>query len=194
MVETTAESEAANELVSLSTRYQKELDNTRQAVNLRDAALLKLDQDLKQLAELMGKVETAFNQHGETLTHNIDLLATIFALLVSSAGIGVTLIARHVILRPVEQLSNGFDQLSNGNNLSLLLGFRSSSELGEVIRRFNFLVASSRARELQKAIELKDVSSSLEKIGSEAGLIATEVGKTVRYPTNLHGKKWLLLD
>ncbi len=178
VVETTGESEAANELVSLSTRYQKELDNTRQAVNLRDAALLKLDQDLKQFAELMGEAQTAFNQHGETLARNIGLLAAILVLVLSSAGIGVTLIARRVILRPVEQLSNGFDQLSNGNELSLLLGFRSSNELGEVIRQFNFLVASSRARELQNAMELEDVSRSLEKIGSEAGLIATEVGKT----------------
>ncbi len=156
--------EAIAELSSLIKRYPKELDNTRQNINLTQQASNQLQQEVAQLEQSFSGLE---QQIQTSVAQRLDEIQ--LTLLIAVAGlVGYSLIAylfqQLLIVRRLKQLNNAFAQLVQSNQTKPLELAKSNDELGEIAQRFNQLINRTQATEALKAEQLVKVSNALKQM------------------------------
>lgn len=156
--------EAIDELSSLINRYPKELDNTKQNINLTKIASQQLQQEVTQLEHSFLTLEQQLQTKVEQRLNEIQLTL----LLAVAVLVGYSLIAflfqQLLIVRRLKHLNHAFEQLVKSNQTKPLELASANDELGEIAQRFNQLTDRTQATEALKAEQLVKVSNALKQM------------------------------
>ncbi|MFO6425227.1 methyl-accepting chemotaxis protein [Motilimonas sp. KMU-193] len=156
--------EAIAELSSLIKRYPKELDNTRQNINLTQSASSQLHQEVAQLEQGLLNLEQQLQTSVAQRLDEIQLTLLIAVAVLVGYSMAAYLFQQLLIVRRLKQLNNAFAQLVQSNQTKPLMLAKSNDELGEIAQRFNQLISRTQATEALKAEQLVKVSNALKQM------------------------------
>lgn len=162
---------AIAELISLSKRYQSEIDNTLTSQSQRKAGLALLKANVGALETIIITVETDILQKQEKLNQQlylivVGLLSFLVCFLVTNYWL-----QRSVILTPLRKLRDGFVQLVDQGKVDNITGIATNTELGEISSSFNNMVNKLADDDKSKAQQLDLVAKALTTMESQVNNI-----------------------
>lgn len=166
--------ESLNELLSLTERYQHELNNTLTNQTEQQQAKKELSNQLNQLNNIIEAGEKSILAEQLTTEKNTQriTIGLVIGLLVYL--LGNYFLQQRIILKPLQLLRNSFVELVNNGKVNNITGINEKTELGEISSSFNQLVSLLNKKDAQKAEQLGLVSSALHTMQNQA----TAINKT----------------
>lgn len=160
--------EALDELKSLISRYQGELDNTLSLQQQRKNGLQHLAAQVDALEEIIvtGEITVTEEQAkiNNTLTNIVIGLLTFLVIFLAANY----WLMRSVILNPLRKLRDSFVTLVSEGRVDNITGISLKTELGEISNSFNQMVSQLAEEDKQKANQLNLVSNAMKTMESQA--------------------------
>ncbi|MDT0603872.1 methyl-accepting chemotaxis protein [Thalassotalea castellviae] len=160
--------EALDELKSLVSRYQSELDNTLSLQEQRKKGLQRLAAQVDELENIIVSGEITVTQEqakiNKSLTNVVVGLLTFLVLFLAANY----WLMRSVILNPLRKLRDSFVTLVSEGRVDNITGISPKTELGEISHSFNQMVSKLAEEDKQKANQLNLVSNAMKTMESQA--------------------------
>lgn len=170
--------EPKSELASLLTRYPKELENTRQALNQQQLLREQLKKDVTEAeAGILALGERLVNEQKVQLNQVALTLVTLAAILVLFALLSFLFQQRLVVSR-LALLRNAFRRLEQTGRPEPLPVSHQRSELGEIATSFNHLMQQLSNQQSEKEQQLAHISRSLDEMVSQVHAIQSQAQQT----------------
>ncbi|NKF48967.1 methyl-accepting chemotaxis protein [Shewanella sp. WXL01] len=169
--------EYRSELLSLSSRYSKEVDNTHRMLNenqrIQQALITDLGQIESQLLELGNMQKRKAQQLKSTLTIAIVVMVSI---LIAFSLIYLVLQQRRVI-KPLKHLNHAFHQLSESNSREPL-NITRRCETGQIANHFNQMLQRFEQEDEQQRQQISVISQSLSQLVNRITDISSSTART----------------
>jgi len=167
-----------NELISLTKRYQNDLNTTLNSQLAQTRGRQALSSQLKQLKDVV--------EHGEKNIIEQQIITEDIGLIIGFIGYLIInyFLQQRIILKPLQLLRNSFVQLVQTGNVNNITGIKEKTELGEISTSFNQLVGILNKQDAQKAQQLNLVSTALHTMQSQANAINNTSGEASQQVEN----------
>jgi len=163
--------EYRNELVSLSQRYRREIDNTHQLLDNNQQIQADLMQAIADSESLLLALNESQEKRNTSLKQEMQLiLYAIVSVLALFALIYLVLQQRRVVT-PLKRLNLAFSRLTESNQRERLQ-IQSRCETGQIAEHFNRLLDKFEQEDEQQRGRISDVSQSLGQLVSQIGGLA----------------------
>jgi len=159
--------EIKSELVSLSRRYPRELENTKTLLQNRMILQQSLSNEVTELSSIINDAEETVLAQRKQVTERVKFTLYGIALLLLLLALINYLAIRPIVLTPLRKLHSGFKNLLEKNQLSPLDQVGKGTEVGEIIEYFNQVITSLSEEEQQKEKQLNVVSKSLDFVSEQ---------------------------
>ncbi|MCG9698475.1 methyl-accepting chemotaxis protein [Shewanella sp. Isolate11] len=176
-----------NELLSLSQRYSKEMDNSesqllanKQARNAMISAISSIEQLLLKLGQTQQEQSNHLKQQLQLILASVVSLLALFAL-------GFLLLQHHRVVKPLKQLNVAFMRLS-GSNERQHLAIQRRCETGQIAGHFNQLLNRFEAEEQAQKVKITTISASLSQLVARISNLARETETTLNIVGNAQGQ------
>lgn len=167
-----------SELLSLTTRYRKEVANTDNLLlsnQHAQAAMMAAITDIEQQLLTLGLAQQAQNQH---LKQNLQhILYTVVSLLAFFALVYLLLQQQRVV-KPLKHLNTAFMRLSESNNRDRLT-IQRRCETGQIAGHFNNLLDRFEAEDENQRSKIAAISASLSQLVQRITLLTQGSDTTV---------------
>lgn len=176
--------EGLDELLSLTGRYQQELDTTLANQTKQINGRLALSKQLNQLKDIVEEGEKNIiaeqiitEQNTQRITIGLVIGLIIYLL-------GNYILQHQIILKPLQLLRNSFIELVQTGKVNNITGVNEKTELGEISTSFNQLVNLLNTQDAQKAEQLSLVSNALHTMQNQATAINNTSGEASQQVEN----------
>jgi len=173
-----------NELISLTKRYQNDLNTTLNSQLAQTRGRQALSSQLKQLKDVVEHGEKNIIEQQIIIEDNTQHIT--IGLIIGFIGYLIInyFLQQRIILRPLQLLRNSFVQLVQTGNVNNITGIKEKTELGEISTSFNQLVGILNKQDAQKAQQLNLVSTALHTMQSQANAINNTSGEASQQVEN----------
>lgn len=170
--------DAIDELASLSSRYQSEINNTVSQQNERNQGFNQLNKDVQAMERIILEGENEILAEQESINTRITwVVIVLLSILVAFLAANYWL-TRTVVLNPLRKLRDSFVQLVDQGRVDLITGISSRTELGQIADSFNKMVTQLAEEDKQKAKQLGLVSNAMQTMESQAKSILNSSSST----------------
>lgn len=170
--------EAINELISLTTRYQLELNNTLQIQQERQQGLALLSDRVTTLENtILSGEQTLAEQHQVLKQQIIWVVSGLLFCLIIFLATNYWLM-RTVILKPLRKLRDSFVILVEEGRVENIVGISEKTELGEISTSFNKMVNKLAKEDKEKANQLNLVSNAMQTMEAQTKNILNSSSST----------------
>lgn len=170
--------EAINELISLTTRYQLELNNTLQIQLERQQGLALLSDRVTTLENtILSGEQTLAEQHQVLKQQIIWVVSGLLFCLIIFLATNYWLM-RTVILKPLRKLRDSFVILVEEGRVENIIGISEKTELGEISTSFNKMVNKLAKEDKEKANQLNLVSNAMQTMEAQTKNILNSSSST----------------
>ena len=160
--------EALDELKSLVSRYQSELDNTLSLQQQRTKGLQRLAAQVDELENIIVSGEVTVTQEQAKINNSLtNVVIGLLTFLVLFLAANYWLM-RSVILNPLRKLRDSFVTLVSEGRVDNITGISLKTELGEISHSFNQMVSKLAEEDKQKANQLNLVSNAMKTMENQA--------------------------
>lgn len=170
--------EALNEFISISKRYQSDLQSTLSNQVQRQQGLTLLTQDVETMEQVIIKAEAIILSTQQQLNQRITwVVVVLMSILVIFLAANYWL-TRKVVLNPLRQLRDSFVQLVTDGRVDMIQGIDERTELGQISTSFNKMVSQLADEDKQKATQLGLVSTAMKTMETQAKTILNSSSST----------------
>ncbi len=170
--------DAIDELASLSSRYQSEINNTVSQQNEINQGFSQLNKDVQAMERIILEGENEILAEQESINTRITwVVIVLLSILVAFLAANYWL-TRTVVLSPLRKLRDSFVQLVEQGRVDLITGISSRTELGQIADSFNKMVTQLAEEDKQKAKQLGLVSNAMQTMESQANSILNSSSST----------------
>jgi len=166
-----------DELLSLSSRYEKEIATTYQMLTDNLAVQEQLSADTQQVESTLfalGNIQAKFDVQ---LKHWLQSIQYAMVTIISLFAIGYLWLQQRSVVMPLTRLNNAFMQLSDSNSREPLV-ISSRNETGQIAGHFNQLLLRFEQEDLQQRQQVTAVSDSLGLLIERIKCIAANTEQT----------------
>lgn len=166
--------EIKSELISWPNRYPRDLANTLEQAQLREAGSNALRNQISLLSKTVINAEQQLKQQQSALKEKVFWVFcfAIGSLVLLAAG--VYIVQRNQVLNPLRQLRNGFAFLIESNELKNIQSKNPKTEVGEIASYFNQLIERQRQEAHERAQMLKVVNSFMLQMSEHLHTISQQ--------------------
>lgn len=176
--------EALNELLSLTNRYENELNTTLTSQTEQVNGRKQLSERLNQLKHIVEDGEQNITDQQITTEENTQRITIGLVIGLLIYLFGNYFLQQRIILKPLQLLRNSFVQLVQTGNVNNITGINEKTELGEISTSFNELVSILNKQDAQKAEQLGLVSNALHNMQNQATAINGTSGEASQQVEN----------
>ncbi|MCE9680159.1 methyl-accepting chemotaxis protein [Shewanella sp. AS1] len=172
-----------SELLSLSHRYGKELNNTYamlRANSEAQEAMLTAIAKVEQQLLMLGQAQQARGQH---LKQQLQLLIYSVVSLLALFALGYLLLQQRLVVNPLKHLNIAFGGLTQSNQRQRLTIHR-RCETGQIAGHFNQLLERFEMEDEAQRVKIGTISNSLSQLVNRIGKLAQETGTTLNIVDN----------
>ncbi|MCH2055801.1 MAG: methyl-accepting chemotaxis protein [Thalassotalea sp.] len=170
--------DAIDELASLISRYQSEINNTISLQNERNQGFSQLNKDVQMMEQIILEGENEILAEQKSINTRINwVVIVLLSILVAFLAANYWL-TRTVVLNPLIKLRDSFVQLVDQGRVDLITGISSRTELGQIADSFNKMVTQLAEEDKQKAKQLGLVSNAMQTMESQANSILNSSSST----------------
>ncbi|TMO78500.1 methyl-accepting chemotaxis protein [Pseudoalteromonas sp. S3776] len=166
--------EIKSELISWPNRYPRDLANTLEQAQLREAGSTALRNQISLLSKTVINAEQQLKQQQSALKEKVFWVFcfAIGALVMLAAGVYIG--QRNQVLNPLRQLRDGFAFLIESNELKNIQSKNPKTEVGEIASYFNQLIERQRQEAHERAQMLKVVNSFMLQMSEHLHTISQQ--------------------
>lgn len=166
--------EIKSELISWPNRYPRDLANTLEQAQLREAGSTALRNQISLLSKTVINAEQQLKQQQSALKEKVFWVFcfAIGSLVLLAAG--VYIVQRNQVLNPLRQLRDGFAFLIESNELKNIQSKNPKTEVGEIASYFNQLIERQRQEAHERAQMLKVVNSFMLQMSEHLHTISQQ--------------------
>ncbi|WP_394202661.1 methyl-accepting chemotaxis protein [Shewanella waksmanii] len=166
-----------NELLSLTLRYGKEVENTHNLLidnqNVQAqmrTAITDIEQSLIALGQVQKTQNLQLKQELQTALYAMVSILALFAL-------GYLFLQQRRVVKPLKNLNHAFMQLSETNSRERLV-IQRRCETGQIASHFNQLLDRFESEDEQQRLQITTVSQSLSQLVQRISLISSSTEQT----------------
>jgi methyl-accepting chemotaxis protein len=159
--------EIQSELLSLSRRYPREIQNTNKLLQKRRQLQQELSDEVTQLVSFIQAAESKVREQRGLVTERVQVILYAIALMLLILALTNHLAMKRIVLTPLRNLRNSFKALVENNHFAPLELSGKGTEVSEIVSYFNQVLNTLSEEELQKSQQLYVVSSSLDLVSEQ---------------------------
>lgn len=172
------------DLLSLPSRYEKEVNASIAMASANQNALNALKNEINQVALSVISAEKTLTQYVASTTQTVALVILAGIIVLAKLGVYIFITQRRFILRPLHQLRHAFKQLLDSDSIESINNASPNTEIGEIIEYFNELLHRQSAENKSKLNTLTvvnqfmhEMSDHLEHIRNGSTRTSAQVGE-----------------
>lgn len=159
--------EIRSELRSWANRYPRELASTAELIQQRSAAFTQIQTDIAQLQQVVLQAEAQVKQLRRQTMRTAQWLLLPLVLLLPVLALTNLAALQRLVLQPLRRLRSALANLVEQQKMQPLLGADQATEMGEIAKYFNQLLAQTQAESARKNEQMQVVQTALQTIVTE---------------------------
>ena len=158
-------------LRSIVNRYPKELANTVQTVQNKNASLVAIQQDIQKLEQLTVQVANQMTEFKQTTYDRASWMTTVIIIITLAIVIATYFVQLTLVLNPLRSLRAAFYKLVNSGEMTPM-NSNANTEFGEIARSFDQLLLNQQEEADKKSQQMSVVSNALDALVQDTQGIA----------------------
>ncbi|PKH57241.1 methyl-accepting chemotaxis protein [Shewanella sp. Choline-02u-19] len=168
---------AHSELLSLSNRYNKEVNNTHSLLIKNQRTQQAMAQDIATIEQLLLALGMEQEQHNQQLKQELSIaIYTMVSVLILFA-IGYLILQQRRVIKPLKHLNRAFHKLSESNSRERL-AIQRRCETGQIAGHFNQLLQRFEKEDEVQREQITHVSKSLSLLVNRISYLSASTEQT----------------
>lgn len=168
---------AYNELLSLSNRYNKEVNNTHSLVIDNQRTQQAMTQDIANIEQLLLALSLEQQQHNQQLKQELTMVIYTMVSVLIVFAIGYLVLQQRRVIKPLKHLNRAFHKLSESNSRERL-AIQRRCETGQIAGHFNQLLQRFEKEDEVQREQITQVSQSLSLLVERISHISASTEQT----------------
>jgi len=168
---------AYNELLSLSNRYNKEVNNTHSLVIDNQRTQQAMTQDIANIEQLLLALSLEQQQHNQQLKQELSMVIYTMVSVLIVFAIGYLVLQQRRVIKPLKHLNRAFHKLSESNSRERL-AIQRRCETGQIAGHFNQLLQRFEKEDEVQREQITQVSQSLSLLVERISHISASTEQT----------------
>lgn len=168
---------AYNELLSLSNRYNKEVNNTHSLVIDNQRTQQAMTQDIANIEQLLLALSLEQQQHNQQLKQELTMVIYTMVSVLIVFAIGYLVLQQRRVIKPLKHLNRAFHKLSESNSRERL-AIQRRCETGQIAGHFNQLLHRFEKEDESQREQITQVSQSLSLLVERISHISASTEQT----------------
>lgn len=168
---------ARSELLSLSNRYNKEVNNTHSLLIDNQRTQQAMTQDIANIEQLLLALGLEQQQHNQQLKQELSMAIYIMVSVLIVFAIGYLVLQQRRVIKPLKHLNRAFHKLSESNSRERL-AIQRRCETGQIAGHFNQLLHRFEKEDESQREQITQVSQSLSLLVERISHISASTGQT----------------
>ena len=168
---------ARSELLTLSNRYNKEVNNTHSLLIDNQRTQQAMTQDIANIEQLLLALGLEQQTHNQQLKQELSLAIYIMVSVLIVFAIGYLVLQQRRVIKPLKHLNRAFHKLSESNSRERLAIHR-RCETGQIAGHFNQLLHRFETEDEEQREQITQVSQSLSLLVERISHISASTEQT----------------
>ncbi|MCL1050914.1 methyl-accepting chemotaxis protein [Shewanella abyssi] len=168
---------ARSELLSLSNRYNKEVNNTHSLLIENQRTQQAMTQDIATIEQLLLALGLEQEQHNQQLKQQLSIAIYTMVSVLILFSISYLILQQRRVIKPLKHLNRAFHKLSESNSRERL-SIQRRCETGQIAGHFNQLLQRFETEDELQREQITHVSQSLSSLVERISHLSTSAQQT----------------